>query len=279
MLSVRACLLLSLMLVLPSLSHAAQRVLVSVHPLALLVKSAWPQLEVSSLVPSNQSPHDFSLKPSDIRRVNEAAMVVWLGPEIEPYLVRLMAQKSAQLALGQLPEPQQAGDHGHEHEHDHHDPHLWLQPDIIIPLLARLQKTMKLAAPIAFLEEYEGWLMSSQQAFDGLRDRGFISYHDAFQPWVQHFNLKQLDVVTNNPEKPVGTRHVVQVRQILASGAAACIFVEPQFRGRLLEKLTRGLAVKRIKIDPLASSYEVKDANFMSFYRQLSRQFKLCLSQ
>ncbi|MEY8205721.1 MAG: zinc ABC transporter substrate-binding protein, partial [Bermanella sp.] len=76
MLSVRACLLLSLMLVLPSLSHAAQRVLVSVHPLALLVKSAWPQLEVSSLVPSNQSPHDFSLKPSDIRRVNEAAMVV-----------------------------------------------------------------------------------------------------------------------------------------------------------------------------------------------------------
>ena len=275
MLFVRACLLLSLMLVLPMLSHASQKVLVSVHPLALLVKSAWPQLDVTSLVPANQSPHDFSLKPSDMRKVKQADTVIWLGPEIEPFLVNLMGQKPSQIQLSHS-----VKEAAHQHsDHDHHEPHLWLQPDTLVSLLLVIQNKMGLASPTAFLQEYKQWLIQSEQEFSGLKDRGFISYHDAFHPWVKHFGLKQLDVVTHNPEKPVGTRHVVEVRKILASGAAACIFVEPQFQGRLLKKLTQGLAVKRIKIDPLASLYEVKGANFMSFYGQLTQQFKLCLSQ
>ncbi len=272
MLFARFCLLLSLMLVLPMFAHASQKVLVSVHPLALLVKSAWPQLEVSSLVPANQSPHDFSLKPSDIQKVKQADTVIWLGSEIEPFLEKLMSQKASQIQLSHSVQEQ------HHSEHDHHEPHLWLQPDILVSLLSVIQKDMGLASPSVFLQAYQQWLINSEQVFAGLKTRGFVSYHDAFHPWVEYFALKQLDVVTHNPEKPVGTRHVVQVREILASGAAACIFVEPQFQGRLLKKLTQGLAVKRIKIDPLASLYEVEDANFLSFYNQLSKQFQLCLT-
>ncbi|MFT6153620.1 MAG: zinc transport system substrate-binding protein, partial [Bermanella sp.] len=56
-----------------------QNLLVSIHPMALLIKSAWPELKVSSLVKANQSPHDFVLKPSDISRIKSVDAVVWMG--------------------------------------------------------------------------------------------------------------------------------------------------------------------------------------------------------
>jgi zinc transport system substrate-binding protein len=257
--------------------NATQTVLVSVHPLALLVKSAWPTLNVTSLVASNQSPHDFSLKPSDMRRVVKADMVIWIGSDIEPFLVNLMRNKDRQIQLSHLVEEEKSGEHS-EGEHGHHEPHLWLQPDTIPSLLAVVQKHMGLPAPTEFLVQYTQWLKATELNFTDIQERGFISYHDAFHPWVEYFGLNQLDVVTHNPEKPVGTRHVVQVRNILESGAAQCVFVEPQFQGRLLDKLTQGLKVKRIKIDPLASSYQVESANFLSFYYELTAQFQRCLS-
>jgi zinc transport system substrate-binding protein len=257
--------------------NATQTVLVSVHPLALLVKSAWPTLNVTSLVASNQSPHDFSLKPSDMRRVVKADMVIWIGADIEPFLVNLMRNKDRQIQLSHLVEEEKAGAHS-EDKHGHHEPHLWLQPDTIPSLLAVVQKRMGLPAPTEFLIQYAQWLKATELNFIDIQERGFISYHDAFHPWVEYFGLNQLDVVTHNPEKPVGTRHVVQVRKILESGAAHCVFVEPQFQGRLLDKLTQGLKVKRIKIDPLASLYQVESANFVSFYNELTAQFQRCLS-
>jgi zinc transport system substrate-binding protein len=262
-------------------TNAAQTVLVSVHPLALLIKSAWPTLNVTSLVASNQSPHDFSLKPSDMRRVVKADMVIWIGSDIEPFLVNLMRNKDRQIQLSHLVEEEKAkaGEYKHsEDKHGHHEPHLWLQPDTIPSLLAVVQKRMGLPAPTEFLIQYTQWLKATKLHFTDIKERGFISYHDAFHPWVEYFGLNQLDVVTHNPEKPVGTRHVVQIRKILESGVAHCVFVEPQFQGRLLDKLTQGLKVKRIKIDPLASSYQVESANFLSFYYELTAQFQRCLS-
>ncbi len=276
MLFARLSLLVSILLFSVTV-NATQTVLVSVHPLALLVKSAWPTLNVTSLVASNQSPHDFSLKPSDMRKVVKADMVIWIGPDIEPFLVNLMRNKDHQIQLSHLVEEEAEGDHL-ESGHDHHEPHLWLQPDTIPSLLAAVQKRMGLPIPTQFLTQYNAWLTATELSFTGLKERGFISYHDAFHPWVDYFALKQLDVVTHNPEKPVGTRHVVQVRKLLESGAAHCIFVEPQFTGRLLDKLTQGLKVKRIKIDPLASLYQIKSANFLSFYDDLNTQFQRCLS-
>ncbi len=288
MLLPRARLLLPLLfglLVLPTLGHASQtvskKVLVSVHPLALLVKSAWPMLEVDALVPANQSPHDFSLKPSDMRKVHDADGVIWLGPEFEPFLVKLMDHKNNHIQLnGLLEEEAHSGAVSNEQfeEHEHHDPHLWLQPEVIPEILAVIQKKWSLPAPVVFLTQYQTWIAKANKSLKTLKSQGFISYHSAFDPWVEYFELNQLAVVTNNPEKPVGTRHVVQVRQILESGKARCMFVEPQFKGRLLKKLSQGLDVKTIKIDPLASLYKVEGANFMAFYDELLNQFQLCLN-
>ena len=146
-------------------------------------------------------------------------------------------------------------------------------------LLKSIQAQLHLAAPKDFLRSYDSWLNQTQKNFKKSQDIGFVSFHDAFHYWVEFFNLKQLAIVTQNPEKPVGTRHVVNVRNILASGNASCLFVEPQFQTRLLNKLIKGLSVNQVKIDPMASKYPIASKNFMGFYEGLSQQFNECFSQ
>jgi len=266
----------SMALATPKPMGSAHKVLVSVHPLALLVKSAWPHLDVTALVPANQSPHDFSLRPSDLRKVASADSVVWLGNEFEPYLNKLMVKKSSQVDLSQITESTEM--QGAHSEHEHHDPHLWLQPQQIPALLSLIQMELGLGSPQDFLTAYDEWLKQTQQVFERSKNKGFVSFHDAFHSWVEFFKLNQLDIVTLNPEKPVGTRHVVQVRNILASGKASCLFVEPQFQTRLLKKLTQGLSVEQVNIDPMASMYEVSGKNFLGFYQSLTQSFQQCLS-
>lgn len=269
-----------------------KRVLVSIHPLALLVKSAWPNIEVQTLVKANQSPHDFSLKPSHMKQVHMADAIIWLGPEFEPYLKKVLGQSQneskPQVDLASFDSHDDHSDHdGHEHEAhgDHinnqvsepHNPHLWLLPTQLRPMLEKIAVKLSLPEPKRFYKLYDAWLTVARFQMNDKTKMGFVSYHDAFSGWVDYFALNQLAVVTNNPEKPVGTRHVLDVRKILASQKQACLLVEPQFQGRLLKKLQAGLDVRLVKIDPMASEFKVKDANFLDFYSQLLKQFSTCL--
>lgn len=275
-------LLLGLSLSAHANNHGNKTVLVSVHPLALLIQSAWPTLNVSSLVSANQSPHDFVLKPSDMRRIHTAEAVIWMGKEFEPYLSKVLRNK-ANVDLAEVLQHTSHSDHEQAHEeHDHsehaHDPHLWLDPNSILKMLAQVKATLDLPQPAAFIQNYEAWLSKAHTALKPHHSVGFVSFHDAFQEWVQAFDLNQLMVVTSNPEKPVGTRHVVKVRNVLASGQAACLFVEPQFQSRIVKKLHQGLDVSVINIDPMASDYAVVDGNFIEFYDVLLSNFTQCLN-
>ncbi len=251
----------------PSLSQ--QTVVVSIHPIALLVKSAWPALTVKTLVPINQSPHDFSMKPSHRVMVENADLIIWLGAELEPYLEKVLSSRHNHVALVQ------------EADH-HHDPHVWLAPQELEAMLQHIQSVLKLPQPTAFLQAYQQWLLSAKQRLQPYQDRGFVAYHDAFHHWVDYFQLTQLAEVAIDPEKPVGSRHLLNVRDILASGGAHCVFVEPQFTPRLLKKLTQGLEVKTVQIDPVASRFPVpsktEDAGaFIRFYDSLLDGFEACL--
>ena len=263
-----------LLLVLCAAQVHAQQVLVSIHPLALLVKTAWPELQVSALVAPNQSPHDFTLRPSDRKRIFNADSVVWLGEEFEPYLAKVLGDQP-NIDLGGLVDPSHHGEHDHG---DVHDPHLWLNPDAVFPILDLVQNTLGLDEPELFKKRFQLWQIKAQRQLYPYSKVGFVSYHDAFHYWVDAFNLNQLAMVASHPEQPVGTRHVSHVRTLLASGKAQCLFVEPQFNAPIVNKLHQGLDIKVVNIDPMGSTHQIDNANFLEFYDELLGQFLYCFA-
>ena len=81
----RFALILSLYLTLVSMTvSAAPAVVVSIPPIHSLVSSVMQGIaQPVLLVPGGQSPHAISLKPSLVRELSNADVLVWISPEFE----------------------------------------------------------------------------------------------------------------------------------------------------------------------------------------------------
>ena len=134
---------LATLLAAPALAEV--RVLTSIKPLQLIaaaVQDGTGTPEV--LLPPGASPHHYALRPSDIRRLGEAELFYWIGPDLESFLPRVLeGRQQPSVALQDLDglhlrhfgeehrhagdarhEPAAGHDHDNDHDHDHdHDEH------------------------------------------------------------------------------------------------------------------------------------------------------------
>jgi len=83
------------------------KVVSDIAPVQSLVARVMQGLGVPDLiVTAGSSPHGFALRPSQARRLQAADLVVWIGPELTPWLVKpigTLAGKAEVLALLQVP--------------------------------------------------------------------------------------------------------------------------------------------------------------------------------
>jgi zinc transport system substrate-binding protein len=123
-----------------------------VHALVAEVMGDLGQPEL--LLGKGADEHDFQLRPSQAAAVADADLVVWIGPELTPWLgsaLEIRPEGAARLDLLHAPETEvrQYGEPGHDehdheaeghddaaededehegHAHDGIDPHAWLDP-------------------------------------------------------------------------------------------------------------------------------------------------------
>ena len=72
---------------------ARPKVLTTIKPLQMIVHELSEGVfQPSRLLPNGFTPHDYHLKPRDRLAVQDAELIVWLGPVMEPYLIALVAQ-------------------------------------------------------------------------------------------------------------------------------------------------------------------------------------------
>jgi zinc transport system substrate-binding protein len=307
----RKTLLLSA-LVLPLLAAPVQalQVVASVKPLQLLSAAlldgiAEPQL----LVPADASVHNYALKPSDVRRLATADLVIWVGPELELFLAKALNNTDAQVLQLMAPAAVHADEHdGHEahdeqDEHDEHDgaddaepesahrhavdAHLWLDPDLMLAAAQRLQALLSDIAPEhrqALADNYARFAAALQARDQALRqqlaplaDRGFFVFHDAYGYFVSHYGLKQLGYFTVDPARPPGARHLSEIRQQLKAREAVCVFSEPQFRSNVVRSVAAGTEVRHGELDPLARNITPGPDAYLQYLDALAGEFERCL--
>ncbi|BFU60061.1 MULTISPECIES: zinc ABC transporter substrate-binding protein ZnuA [Rodentibacter] len=139
-------------------------VLASVKPLGFIASSiANGVTDTQVLVPPGASPHDYSLKLSDIQKVKSADLVLWIGEDVDSFLDKPINQidRKKVITIADLEgiEPllgkahhehsheegehnhkhshkdENKGEHDHDHDHDHHEGlttnwHVWYSPAI-----------------------------------------------------------------------------------------------------------------------------------------------------
>ena len=128
---------------LASPARAEVSVMTSIKPLQLVAAAIQDGVgQPDVLLPPGASPHQYALRPSDVRRLREVQLFYWIGPDLENFLPKVLAgRQGASVAVQDLPgmhlrkfvnfEEEEHAGHD-EHDHDHRpgmlDAHLWLLP-------------------------------------------------------------------------------------------------------------------------------------------------------
>jgi zinc transport system substrate-binding protein len=303
-----ACGALATLAAAPRDGAAAPSVVVTVGPVHSLAAGvaqgvAAPRL----LLDAGISPHAYVLRPSDARALQDADLVVWVGPELERFLVRSLAapapgRRILELAsapgvrvlpardAGRFDTSGSDAHQGHEHDHGRHgDPHLWLDPVNAAAIVRAVRDQLTALDPdnapryranaaavgtrIAALDRELAARLAA------VRERPYLVFHDAYQGFERHYGLHPLGAVTVSPGRPPGAARLRALRAAITESGARCVFREPQFEPRLARTVAEGTGARLAVLDPLGADVEPGPEAWFTVMRRLADALLACLAR
>jgi zinc transport system substrate-binding protein len=276
---------------------AAPKVVASIKPLhSLAARITAGITSPAVLVGGVASPHSYSLKPSDMRTLEDADVVFWIGPAFETFLAQPLASTRARIvaltdAQGVTLLRGRSGglwDSSLQTKDAGPDPHIWL--DIAnTKAIARAMADALSAADSANAGRYGANTKALAADLDALdaelrtrlapaRDRPFIVFHDATYYFESHYGLTGVGAVTLGPERPPGARRVEALRARIAQNDVACLFTEPQFEPKLVATLTGQARIRTAVLDPEGAGLTPGPALYFELMRGLAQGFVDCLA-
>ncbi|GGJ95166.1 zinc ABC transporter substrate-binding protein ZnuA [Pseudomonas matsuisoli] len=299
---------LLILLVFTITTHADVRLLTSIKPLQLMAAAVQDGVgEPDVLLPPGASPHHFALRPSDIRRLQEADLFYWVGPDMEGFLVKSMQDhRGESLAVQDLPgmtlrrfgedghghaHTHDHDEHAHDHDHDHRpgslDTHLWLHPANARVIAARMAEDLARLDPAnaakyrenakAFSGRLDALDTRLKARLDVVSRKPFFVFHEAFDYFEAHYGLEHAGVFSVLGEVQPGARHVAEMRARLQQAGPSCVFSEPPIRPRLAETLTEGLPVKMAELDALGMTVDTDAHGYEQMLENLGNELAGCL--
>ncbi|WP_275628107.1 zinc ABC transporter substrate-binding protein [Pseudomonas sp. 273] len=285
-------------------ASAEVKVLTSIKPLQLIAAAVQDgEGSPDVLLPPGASPHSYALRPSDVRRLREAQLFYWIGPDMEVFLDKpLQARQAPSVAVQELP-----GMHlrkfvnfenmGHadyeDHDHDHRpgtvDAHLWLLPANAQAIAARMAEDLAIADPLnagryqanlkAFDERMEQLDARLKQRLAPLMGKPYFVFHEAFDYFEEAYGLRHTGVFALSADVQPGARHVAAMRAQLQKAGPSCIFSEPPIRPRLADTLSAGLPVQLAELDDLGVAVKVDANGYEKLLGNLADEFAGCLEK
>ncbi|RDW12208.1 zinc ABC transporter substrate-binding protein [Paracoccus thiocyanatus] len=237
------------------------------------------------LLEAGGNAHHYQLRPSQARSLQQAGLLVWVGPGLSPWLERANASRPADadtLTLLDLPQTHlrdfaasdaQAHDHDHDHEahdhdHDHEadhgdhghshdgtDPHAWLDPvngqawlTAIAQALSR-HDPQNAATYAANAERAAAKLAALDAELDArlepARGQGFVVFHDAYGYFTDHYRLKPAIAISLGDASTPSAARLRAIREQVTAEGAACVFPEANHDPALVATVAEGTGMRQ----------------------------------
>jgi zinc/manganese transport system substrate-binding protein len=230
---------------------------------------------VHSLVPANADVHTFSPRPSDIRTLAEARLVVMNGLGLDDWLRRMIdavATGAPVVVLGEnLPGVDyQTG----EEDGGPPNPHVWMNVAYGELYVDRIAQALEQADP-SHADAYRAQAATYRRTLAALdaqiasdlaaipaANRRVVAFHDAFLYYAARYGLEIVGVAVAAPGQDPGAGYTAQLISAIRAAHVKAIFAEAQFPPKLVQQLAAetGTAVVATLYDdavgdPPADSY------------------------
>lgn len=281
-------------------------VVVTIKPLYSLVAQLTEGIEPPILLMEQmQSPHHYTMRPSERRLLANAGIIVWLGPQLESYLNKIIGQKDPASVITVIQADKlrlldKRKKHSHQDEHqdeqtasnsgsidpDKTDPHIWLSTHNALMISRQISERLIARDP----DNSERYKANLQHLSDRIRQTGrdikttlqdhaqpFISFHDAFQYFEDENGLHYIDSINFDDESSTSLKHLRQVRSSIDRYNVHClVYQEP--KPAIIDSLQRQTGIRAVALDPLGLQLtDDKDAWF-ELMRNLAHNFHVCLT-
>ncbi|WP_193187825.1 zinc ABC transporter substrate-binding protein [Nisaea sediminum] len=302
---------LAVILAFAGTARADLSVVASIPPVHSLVAKVMAGVGTPHLLLRNgQSPHDYALRPSDARAVENADLVFLVSHDIENFLAASHqvegggAKRFVELGeaegvthlpvreavVWKLDRGHAKGAHSHDehaHGHDGDDPHVWLSPRNAMAFTAAIATVLAERDPangalyranaIAARQGLEALSKTIAARLDPVKDRPFLVFHDAYQYFEAEFGLMAAGAISLGTGAPPGAGRLTELRELVSARGIKCIFREVQFSPRLAEIVAEGTGARLGLLDPVGSSLDFGPDNYDALMLGLAEGFRSCL--
>ena len=276
-------------------------VIVTLKPIHSLVSGIMEGISKPDLLLSGgESPHTYHLKPSQMSRLSQADLVIWVGPMIENFLVKFLElYPERQIKLMNLQGLHllklRGGALWQDSDHDsssspmedfQFDQHIWLDPyhaQVMVTAIAKKLGQLDarhakdyLAHADRLNERLKKLDQSLATQLSSLKQQPFLVFHDAYQYFEKRYGLTALGVISISPEQRPSVRHLHELRQRLSQ--IRCVFKEPQFEETLVATLLQGTSIRVSTLDPLGMQLNSGTETYFQLLENLGQTLKTCLT-
>jgi len=289
------------LIIAPMASAEPPRVAVDIAAVHGLVAQVMGDLGAPELVMTpGASPHDYTLRPSQAAALEAADLVIWMGPDLTPWLARsleTLAPDAQSMALLELPQTRTAAVREvaifdtpapSPSPDSPLDPHAWLDPDnaaiwidLIADALAEIDPdnsaTYRTNATAA-LADIAALQAEITARIDPIRGTAFIVFHDAYQYFEDRFDLSPVGAIALADAADPGAARIEDLREILIARDVVCVFSEPQFNAGLVDVVMEGRPARTTVIDPLGVDIPLGPDFYATLMRNVTGAFTTCLS-
>ena len=280
----------------------SSEIVVSVKPLHSLVSAvAEGSHSVSLLIDGSMSPHNFALKPSHAKLLNNAKVVFYIDDQLESALKKTVRGLPKDVKVVQVSKIKnlkllstRAGNNWEEDGHDHHDHghgsydvHFWLDPNnatqIIKGIIQELSKVYPENINIykdnakKAIKEIKKTDLVIKTMLDSVKDKPYIVFHDAYQYFEKAYGLNAIGSILIDPELPPSPRRIINIRSKIKSLKAHCVFREPQFKAEIINTVIEDTNVKVGLLDPLGAALKPGPNMYNNLLKDISENLKTCL--
>ncbi|MBL9174692.1 MAG: zinc ABC transporter substrate-binding protein [Verrucomicrobiales bacterium] len=254
------------------------KIVTSIAPLYSWATSvAGSQADVENLLPADVSPHDYQLRPRDLRKLKSADILFFNGLGLESWVGTVLAandptatRKIVDVATGiatnqliyEIPDLGFGASDAESHPHSSQaNPHLWLDPRYarhgVTNLLLALQRedpanaaayATNAARYLGTLEKLEGDLRTS---LSPLTKHQVVTFHDAFPYFCRRFGLILVGVIEEVPGTSPSPRYLAELSAAIRAKSVGVLFLEPQSDPRLARQLSTDLGIAVAQLDTL----------------------------
>lgn len=218
---------------------------------SLITAIAGDKVDVQGLAAPTQDPHSLELKPGQLVRLRSASLVVRIGLDHEPWLVRAQIKApvlnlSESVRLLQTETPRLRVER-QSHVHAFGNPHYWLDPENAKAMVISLSRALGKLIPAdkaffdanrdTFIKQVDEHMVAWKKALGPYVGTRIVVVHDTWTYFADRFNLSIVAAAEATPGVPPSPAELARLYSRMREAKVRLVIADPNSNDSLVRQI------------------------------------------